>query len=328
MPSKEKQELSKRDLLESLIKSLPGLVVLFDSKGTIHWWNDRLEFYTGYPDEKIKTMDIMSLVKEDNKKQVKEAIDRTLQNGEANLELRITTPDRDSIPFLLTGRTVALNEESFVIATGIDISSKEKENLERIIEQKNTLLEEVHHRIKNNLSIASSLLSMQADTIKDEDIKKAFNESISRIRSMALVHQMLYEQMDFSRINFNPYVRKMVDHLETMYQVEAPIQTIVDEVIYFNIKNSIPCALIIHELTSNAIKHGCKGQDTCEIKVTLTKEDGSYKLVVWDNGIEQFNIDNTSGLGLTLIRGLTSQLGGTLHVDFSDGTAFVITFET
>ncbi|MEX0772764.1 MAG: histidine kinase dimerization/phosphoacceptor domain -containing protein [Balneolales bacterium] len=329
MPKQENLDLSKENLIESLIKSMPGLFVLFDQDGRIHWWNKRLEHYSGYSEEQIKDMKVLELVDEHNKGFLNRKIEETFQKGEATAEIRINTSSEGALLILLTGVSLELQGGKFIIASGIDITSKEQERLKKIIDEKNTLLEEVHHRIKNNLSVVSSLLSMQGDQAKDEQVKKLLQESVTRVKSMSMVHQMLYEQEDFSKINFQPYVKKLVEHLALMYKTKnTSIETEVDDHIYFDLQNGVPCALIIHELTSNAFKHGCKGQEKCKIKISLTREQGVNTLTVYDNGTGSFDLKKKKGLGMTLIQGLASQLKGKLDVQKNGGTSFIVTFKT
>ncbi|MEX0928623.1 MAG: histidine kinase dimerization/phosphoacceptor domain -containing protein [Balneolales bacterium] len=330
MPPPEKQDLSQANLNESLIKSLPGLFVLFDTKGNIHWWNEKLEQYSGYSGEKIKRMHILELVDEQNKEAVQKKMEETLEKGEADIELQLKDHDGNTMLFLLTGVSVILNGEDFIIATGLDITSREQDRLEKIIHEKNILLGEVHHRVKNNLAVVSGLLSMQADKAQNDYIKELFNESESRIKAISMIHQLLYEQENFSELHFGPYVKELTDSIASIYQDRKPdIEVHVDENVYLDIKTGIPCALIIHELTSNAIKHGCKDQKDCEIRISMTREQDENSLMVSDNGTglpSSFQLEKATGLGLSLVQGLTAQIGGTLDIHQNNGTAFLIKF--
>ncbi|MEX1121775.1 MAG: histidine kinase dimerization/phosphoacceptor domain -containing protein [Balneolales bacterium] len=329
MPKQKDLDLDKGDLFQSLIRSLPGLFILFDIDGRTHWWNSRLEQYTGYTGDQIKSMSVLDLLDEQNKEVVKKKIKETFQQGEADLELQTEKSDGSKQVFLLTGVSVVLKGGDFIIATGIDITSKEEERLKNIIDEKNTLLEETHHRIKNNLTAVIGLLGMQSDQVKDEHIKNMFNDSVNRVKSMSMIHEMLYEQGDYTKIDFKPYVKKLIKHLASMYQTQdISIESHVDDNLYFDIKQSIPCSLIINELTSNAFKHGCKGQEKCIIKVSLTRENGLNKLVVFDNGKGSVDINKKTSLGMSLIKGLTQQLEGEWDVQQEYGTSFIIKFQT
>ncbi|MEX0686432.1 MAG: histidine kinase dimerization/phosphoacceptor domain -containing protein, partial [Balneolales bacterium] len=251
MPKQKDLDLTKEDLFQSLIRSLPGLFILFDIEGRIHWWNTRLEQYTGYTREQIKSMSVLDLLDEQNKEIVEKKIKDTFHQGETNLELNIEKSDGSKQVFLLTGVPVVLKGGDFIIATGIDITSKEEARLNNIIDEKNTLLEETHHRIKNNLTTVISLLNMQSDQVKDEHVKNMFNDNVNRVKSMSMIHEMLYEQGDYTKIDFKPYVKKLFRHLASMYQTQdISIESHVDDNLYLDIKQSIPCSLIINELTS------------------------------------------------------------------------------
>ncbi|MEX0685064.1 MAG: histidine kinase dimerization/phosphoacceptor domain -containing protein [Balneolales bacterium] len=323
-----KKDLSKGNLIESLIKSLPGLFVLFDLDGNLHWWNNRLEYYSGYTSKQIESMKILDFFDDPVRNKVEDQIENVKMEGIADLEIKIMSKETE-IPFLLSGTIVDLSGDDYIIATGVDISSKENEYLKKIIHEKNLLFEEVHHRIKNNLTVASSLLNMQAEQIKDKPIKNLFNESERRIRSMAMIHQMLYEQKRYDSVKFQPYVFKLIEHIQSVYNAnEVRTETLVDDDIYFDVNSSIPCALIIHELVSNAFKYNCHSGAKCLIKVSLTRNQSVNTLTVWNSGNGSFDINKTKGLGMTLVKGLTAQVGGTLDVSFEDGVSFVVKFKS
>lgn len=240
MQTLEKLDLSKENLIESLIKSMPGLFILFDKEGRIHWWNSRLEHYSGYTAEQIRGLKVLEFLDEHNKKAVEKKIEETFQKGEADVEIQTKTSEGNIQVFLLTGVSMELQGGNFIIATGIDITSKEQERLKKIIDEKNILLKEVHHRVKNNLTIISGLLSMQSDQIEDEHTKNLFQESISRVNSMSMIHEMLYEQGDFSNIDFKSYLKKLIEQLTSMYQTQSiKVETEIDDHIYFDVNKGI-----------------------------------------------------------------------------------------
>lgn len=200
------------------------------------------------------------------------------------------------------------------------------------LQEKEVLLREIHHRVKNNLQIVSSLLKLQAAHLHDSQAQAIFADSHSRINSMALIHERLYRSGDLARVDFASYIDDLMLHLfrshgahsrNLHYRVE-----IAD--LHLRVDNAIPCGLIINELVTNALKHAFpNGQVGC-IEVAMRQEEsGRYHLSVHDDGIGLpvgLDIARTESLGLQLVHTLIAQLDGTLHMTNGTGTGFHITF--
>ncbi len=200
-----------------------------------------------------------------------------------------------------------------------------------LLQEKETLLQEVHHRVKNNLQVISSLLLLQASSIKDKSILNIFNESRSRIKSIAMVHEKLYQSKNFSRIDFPKYMKDLSFHLISTYRINSShiSLNIKSDDIILNIKQAIPCGLIINELISNSLKYAFpQGEGTILVEFYL--EDGNKLiLIVSDNGTglpEDFNLENISTLGMELVVNLTEQLHGHIEINRNGGTSFKISF--
>jgi PAS domain S-box-containing protein len=215
-----------------------------------------------------------------------------------------------------------------------DITEK-KENEEKLrnsLKEKETMLKEIHHRVKNNLQIISSLLKLQSESIKDKDALLIFKDSQRRLRAMALIHQNLYASETLSSIDFSDYVRKLVADIFSSFDISAgqiKSELIIDEV-FLDIETSIPCGLIINELVSNSLKYAFNGTGNSLIRIGFAKiSESGYLLSVSDNGVGMpagFDFKSTNTLGLKLVDTLTQQLEGTLILDNSGGTKFTIEF--
>ncbi|MEX0685926.1 MAG: histidine kinase dimerization/phosphoacceptor domain -containing protein [Balneolales bacterium] len=204
-------------------------------------------------------------------------------------------------------------------------SLKEKDAL---LKEKDYLLQEVHHRVKNNLAIISSLLNIQASSVKDEGYKSLLIESENRVKSMGMIHEMLYQQDDFSSVPLESYILKLVQFLSSNYsmpglKVNYDVQA---KDVYLDMNTAIPCALIMNELISNAFKHAFQDQDNGEIMVSITQVGNQYTLMVKDNGIGFPEWKEESTVGMSLVHGLTRQIGGKATIERNNGTAFIITF--
>ena len=209
---------------------------------------------------------------------------------------------------------------------------KRSEKIKASLKEKEILLQEIHHRVKNNLQIVSSLLNLQSQYIKDKKYAEMLRESQNRIKSMALIHERLYQSENLAKINLNEYIKTLVHTLIRSYKVSTErIRLQIDvEDVSFGIDAAIPCGLIINELVSNSLKHAFPDRKG-EIAVTLHSVDGTIELTVSDNGVgipEDIDFKNTETLGLRLVTILAEdQLNGKVNLIKSKGTTFHITFK-
>jgi two-component sensor histidine kinase len=200
------------------------------------------------------------------------------------------------------------------------------------LKEKDLLLKEVHHRVKNNMQVIYSLLNLQSGHIEDPQALSMFKESQNRVKSMAMIHEKLYKSEDLARINFADYLRSLTMDLSRSYRAGSDrIQLKIDaQDAFLGIDKAIPCGLITNELVSNSLKHAFPGDTKGEIHIELFRDDnGEFRLNVSDNGIgfpEGVDFRNTESLGLQLVNTLIEQLNGTIELDRSCGTAFKIIF--
>jgi PAS domain S-box-containing protein len=204
--------------------------------------------------------------------------------------------------------------------------------IQESLQEKEVLLKEIHHRVKNNLQVISSLLDLQSQYLNDSVMLEVFRESCNRVRSMALVHEQLYQSKDCARISCVEYFQDLTNYLCRVYGVNAnkiSLQLEVDQ-INVNINTAIPCGLIINELVSNALKYAFPNGLQGVIKVAFCSLDiNQFLLIVKDNGIgfsKDLDFNRVKSLGLQLVRVLTNQLQGTLEIDHNGGTEFRIQF--
>ncbi|MFC1783615.1 histidine kinase dimerization/phosphoacceptor domain -containing protein, partial [Planctomycetota bacterium] len=207
-----------------------------------------------------------------------------------------------------------------------------EERIQASLKEKEVLIKEIHHRVKNNMQVISSILNLQSKQIQDEQTLKMFKNGQSRIRSMALVHEKLYEAEDLARIDFAEYIRSMVNDLYRLHGTREAIGLNIDiKDIFLDITTAIPCGLIINELVSNALKYAFRGDREGEIRIGLySDKDGEFSLVVKDNGIgfpKDLDFRKTETLGMQLVILLVEQLEGAIELERKEGTAFTISFE-
>jgi PAS domain S-box-containing protein len=243
----------------------------------------------------------------------------------------------DDIP----GLSVFANQVAYAIRNTRLYDHAQKEISERTLaetrvrealKEKEVLLKEIHHRVKNNLQVISSLLSLQSAQIKDPVTVQLFRDSQNRVRSMALIHEKLYQSHDLARIDFKGYVQSLSSYLVRSFAAEARGITFRLDVdpIELGIDQAIPCGLIINELVSNSLKYAFPNDRKGEVSISFRKEKGNqFCLEVGDNGVgfpAHIDFQNTASLGLQLVNSLVKQLDGTVELRRSGGTEFHIWF--
>ena len=199
------------------------------------------------------------------------------------------------------------------------------------LREKEALLQEIHHRVKNNLQVVSSLLNLQASRTNDPEITAVFKDSQNRIQSMSLIHEKLYRSNDFSRVNLGEYVRNLTTYLVRSYRTDTGLVNVdvnTDEV-YIGIETAVPCGLLLNELISNALKHAFPEGRTGKITILLQTEDRQVTLVVSDDGVGLSDEEAANGgtLGFQLIKTLVKQIDAVMKIETDQGSRFTITFD-
>jgi len=237
-----------------------------------------------------------------------------------------------------TPHSFSQEEKDLLFAMGSEVGAiitklQTDEALRESLKERETLLKEIHHRVKNNMQIVSSLLSMQAAQATEPETVDMLNECQRRITSMALIHEKLYRSDSFTDINFADYVESLTDELLRMNRVDPNTVRITKDIenVQFDVDTAIPCALIVNELVSNCLKHAHLDARTGEIAIALHRINGTYELTVADNGVgfpADLDFQTTDSLGMQLVTALVNQLDGTITLDRAKGTTFSITFES
>jgi two-component sensor histidine kinase len=216
-----------------------------------------------------------------------------------------------------------------------DITERKRseEQVKASLAEKEVMLKEIHHRVKNNLQVISSLVSIQADNMADERMRDEFNDVCDRIRSMALIHEKLYQTGDLAQLNFAEYSTSLLKYLWNSHDTLAEkIQlNLVLAPVTMSIESAVPCGLILNELAGNALKHAFPGNGSGEVTVGLEHDSVSNTVCLWvrDNGVglkPDMDWRQSSSLGLHLVDILASQLRGTVETRMGPGTEFRVTF--
>ncbi|MDO8869679.1 MAG: PAS domain S-box protein [Methanobacteriaceae archaeon] len=221
-----------------------------------------------------------------------------------------------------------------LIGIMVDISERKQseDKIKKALEEKEMLLKEIHHRVKNNLMVISSLLNIQSKYIKDKEALGIFKESQNRAKSMALIHERLYRSSDLKRINFGDYIRTLSIDLFHTYIIDPSLIKLnmdVDDLMV-DINTTVPLGLIVNELITNSMKHAFPDGRNGEITIGFHKNNDEFILSVKDNGIgfpEGLDFRQTKSLGLQLVNSLTEQIDGEIELNKTNGTCFKIIFK-
>ena len=329
----KESEKKYRDLAELL----PQTVFETDLNGTITFVNRVGHQIFGYtPVELNKGINMIQiLVHEDCARAIKN--NQRILNGERLPFGEFTALKKDGNTFpIIVNTNPIIQEDKIMGLRGIlvDITElKDAENkIKSSLKDKEVLLKEVHHRVKNNMQIISSLLNLQIGYLNDEDAINVLKESQDRVKSMAMIHERLYLSKDLAQINFTDYIQNLVSNLFHSYNIKesqiTPILKIED--VNLNIETAIPCGLIINELISNCLKYAFPNKMMGEIIITLKSIEDMFELNICDNGIglpENININTIKTLGILLVKSLTEQLDGKISIKRRNGTQFKIIFK-
>ena len=316
----------------SLVEVNLDPLVTIGLDGKITDVNSSTEVVTGYSRHELIGTDFSNYFTEHNKAQ--EGYKRAFQEGSVrNYSLEIQNKNGKSVPVLYNAATY--KDESgkvigvFAAARDITELKKAEDKLKASLNEKELLLKEIHHRVKNNMQIISSLLSLQSKYIEDNSTIQILKESEVRIKAMSLVHESIYLSDNLSSIPFQSYIQRLVMDIIIQYNAQWITPKFNIEDIIFNIETAIPCGLIITELVTNSIKYAFLKKEGV-ITVEFTREADKLKLTVSDNGRglpEHLLHEKSNSLGFLLVKMLVNQLEGELKIDSTDGTTFTIIFK-
>jgi len=251
-----------------------------------------------------------------------------VRSASEQLQLRRNLAERKRAEQLLQETNAEL--ERRVAERTVELSDANK-SLTGLVEEKNVLLKEVHHRVKNNLQIISSLLNLQSGYIQDPAALQFFQESRSRVRSMALIHEKLYQSQDLAKIDFQDYIKTLTGGLQASFSARsAPVQLSLEiDSIMLGVDMAVPCGLIVNELVTNCFKYAF-GEKPGEIRISMKRApETQLQLLVSDDGVgfpKDVDFRNTESLGMQLVTALTDQLEGTIELRNGTGTTFEINF--
>ncbi len=325
------------------VESSPSAMVMIDSQGIITLVNAEAERVFGYGRDEMLGKSIEMLVPERLRTpQIGQgpqfrALFAEKQDGRGSIgaerDLYGRRKDGSEVPIEIGFNPITVNHETFTLSAIVDISHRKTadEFIRKALREKDLLLKEIHHRVKNNMQVISSLLKLQSAYLPNEDTRRLFKQSDDRVRSMALIHERLYRSEGFVDIDFSEYIKELSRSLFHSYVVDSRVALDLDlESVHLGIDQAIPCGLILNEVVSNCLKHAFKPGVEGRVRIRLSGGDEeSIVLQVTDNGQglpADFDIDRPTSLGMEIVRTLTEQLEGVLEIENVQGTSFTLRF--
>ena len=334
----ERVRISRR--FTDLFEFAPDAILITNREGIITLANRQAESMFGWTRNELAGLPVESLMPEENRhghgtlreRYLHGGAPRPMGGGRSNL--RAMRKDGSIFPVDISLSPLDTEDGMMVVAAVRDISERVHAETQvlKSLHEKETLLKEIHHRVKNNLQVISSLLSMQADTVEDNAARSLLQESQHRVRAMAMIHEKLYQSDSLAKVDFGDYVSQLTLFLHRNYATIAPVHLVVDadEDVPLNIDTAIPAGLILNELVTNAFKHAFKDGQPHVLKVLLKKSDTGCSLTVADDGPglpAGFVLGKSESLGMELVEALTAQLKASLTLENEAGTRFRLDFK-
>jgi len=329
-----KQIKEQKDFAEAIIEGLPDIFYMFDEGDGPVLWNEHLKDVTGYSDMNLNDLSPLDLIIEEDRQRAKYAIRETLENGNYNGELNLLAKDGKIIPYYMSARRFERYEQKNIILFGTDISDlkKTEHQLRKANKEKETILEEIHHRIKNNLAHISGILELQSYSTDSEEVQSVLQNSQSRIQSIALLHDQLYQHESFKEVRLDKYIDVLTESIEHMWASDNKQISYHNEVdpVMLSVKDAVTCGMLINELVTNATKHAFTDRKKGNIWVSMEQINDKLQLQIADDGVglpNNFSLDAYDSLGGTLINSFVQQLDADFSYESEKGTTFTIIFD-
>ncbi len=314
-------------------------IFMFDADGRIVNWNEGAKIMTGYEEDEAIGRHLSSFYPEEEVREGKpeQALKSAMEKG--HVEQEGWRVKKDGSRFWADAIITALRDEKgnlkgfTKVVRDITELREMRLTLERALSAKEVLLKEIHHRVRNNLQIISSLLRLEARSVHEEPVRRILNETQSRIYALAIIHELLYESKDMENVNRREYITRIARHLYQSFGVgpERIRLTISAEDIECPIKIAVPLGLIVNELVSNCLEHAFPENRSGEIRVSIKHvSENQSELIVADNGIgisDDLEVSGTNTFGLYLVNTLTEQLQGAMELNRRDGVEAKIRFK-
>jgi len=320
-----------------VVEDAPNAMIMVDEAGTIALVNGEAERLFGYPRAELVGRPLEMLVPARYRGEHPQLRTNYLRSAQvrsmgAGRDLYGLRRDGTEVPIEIGLNPIRTTEGAFVLASVVDITERKRAQAQfaTALREKTVLLNEVHHRVKNNLQVITSLLNLQAARARDPSVQALIGESRSRVQAMALIHQLLFERRDWTAVHLGGYLQRLGDLLASTYGGNRIAVQIDAEDLELDVQRAMPCGLIVNELVTNAFKHAFPDERGGRICVALKREGETHaRLSVSDDGVglpEKLDLAQAESLGMQLVPLLAEQLGATLEIDRGPGARFELRF--
>ncbi|HKK44169.1 MAG TPA: PAS domain S-box protein, partial [Balneolaceae bacterium] len=330
----ERKLEQEKEFEQNIINSLPGIFFFYDPDREQIKVNDKFYEELGYTREEVAEADPYDFFAPDEHEEICKRIQKISRNGESSSVRKVVKADGSVVNYYFESRRFEQDGSKFIIGTGIDVTARleAEHKLEASLEEKKVLLAEIHHRVKNNLAIITGLLELQYFSTEDEKVKEILRDSQARIRSMALVHEQLYQFENFSQIKLDQYLARLLESVTEAIDIQDKDITvgIESDPVEMTITQAVPCGLMLSEILTNAHKHAFKGLSKGQIDIEVHQNGQVVSISIADNGRglpKDFDIEDSDSLGMSLIQTLVQQLDAELTIDRQEGSCFYFQFE-
>ncbi len=309
-----------------------------DIKDDELFWSDETYRILGFDPKEVEPSYeiLMKRIHPDDRERVNQAFSESLENrAPYNLTYRLELPD-GKLKYVEAQARHFYSEAGdpvLTIGTNQNVTKREleKQKIEESLEEKQVLLGEIHHRLKNNLAVVAGMLQLQWLQEDDPDVVKSLQESTNRIKAVAGIHQQLYQSGNFANVALGENIKNLASDLISTMETNTKIELKSEcDTVYLDMAQTLPCTLIANEVVTNAVKHAFEGREKGRITIRLDKDNSTIRLRINDNGVglpADFE-DRKGSLGMNLINTLTNQLEGNYKFESSEeGTTFTLEFD-
>lgn len=319
MASNLQKRTISRDYLDNIIESIHETLIVTDDIGDIVWLNKATEELLGHKKSELISTPLSSLLDGDHailqKESPKSILDKTI-------ETILISKNGDRIPVLFSESDLINSKDEFfgkvVVATDITERNKANEQIRESLKEKEVLLAEIHHRVKNNLAVVSGILQLQSRDSNNQQVEEALAESQTRIKSISLVHEMLYQSETLANINYDEYVLDLIDSISNLpitsdKEINITVET---EKLLLDLNIAVPCSMLLNEIIVDRLKNSFNESFAGAIHVIIRNLDSNVELSVEHNGCNKLFNNPKETLGYTLIKTLINQLRGTYYEEY------------
>ena len=332
--------IESEEKFSAISNTASDAIILMDNNGDISYWNNAAERMFGYSSKEVQGKELHTFIAPDEfHDKFRTGFGKFKKNGKGAtigriLEFEAIKKNGTKFPIEVSTSALKIGEKWNSVGIIRDITERKEyeQQLKKSLEEKEVLIKEIHHRVKNNLNVVISLLNSQARRITDKQAIEAFKDSVNRIYTMALVHQQLYQSKSLASINMKEFIKTMANRTFVSYRINPKVSLILEiEKITFTIDTAVPLGLLISEAISNSLKYAFPDDRDGSVRITMkNKKKSGTELIIEDDGIglpSEIDFEKTESLGLYLIKILIDQIGGTFKLTTNKGTKYLINFK-